>query len=87
MTASLNEDLEKQLYHDLTQGREDIEDVTNDPNRQPQQDMVDFLQRGRRCHQELLCYTGRCMLVHLSDQSQTRWIWDMLQEKQAHTDP
>ena len=27
----------------LTQGREDIEDVTNDPYRQPQQDMVDFL--------------------------------------------
>ena len=47
MTASLNEDLEKQLYHDLTQGREDIEDVTNDvPNRQPQQDMVEFLKEA-----------------------------------------
>ena len=46
MTASLNEDLKKQLYHDLTQGREDIEDVTNDPNRQPQQDMVDFLKEA-----------------------------------------
>ena len=31
MTASLNKDVEKQLYHDLIQGREDIEDVTNDP--------------------------------------------------------
>ncbi len=38
MTAGLNKDLEKQLYHDLTQGREDIEDVTNDPNRQPQRE-------------------------------------------------
>ncbi len=46
MTASLNEDLEKQLYRDLTQGREVIEDVTNDPNRQPQQDMVDFLKEA-----------------------------------------
>ena len=46
MTASLNEDLEKQLYHDLTQGREDIEDVTNDPNRQPQQDMVEFFKEA-----------------------------------------
>ena len=35
MTASLNEDLKKQLYHDLTQGLEDMEDVTNDRNRQP----------------------------------------------------
>ena len=46
MTASLNEDLKKQLYHDLTQGREDIEDVTNDPKRQPQQDMVGFLKEA-----------------------------------------
>ena len=46
MTASLNEDLEKQLYRDLTQGREVIEDVTNDPNRQPQQDVVDFLKEA-----------------------------------------
>jgi hypothetical protein len=46
MTASLNKDLKKQLYHDLTQGREEIEDVTNDPNRQPQQDMVDFLKEA-----------------------------------------
>ncbi|DBB01354.1 TPA: hypothetical protein ACH3X1_013677 [Trebouxia sp. C0004] len=46
MTASLNEDLEKQLYHGLAQGREDIEDVTNDPNRQPQQDMVEFLKEA-----------------------------------------
>ena len=42
MTASLNEDLKKQLYHDLTQAREDTEDVRNDPNRLPQQDMVEF---------------------------------------------
>ncbi len=46
MTASLNKDLKKQLYHDLTQGREEIEDVTKDPNRQPQQDMVDFLKEA-----------------------------------------
>ncbi len=46
MTASLNKDLKKQLYHDLTRGREEIEDVTNDPNRQPQQDMVEFLKEA-----------------------------------------
>ncbi len=31
---------------DLTQGREEIEDVTNDPNRQPQQDMVEVLKEA-----------------------------------------
>ena len=41
--ASLNGNLQRRLYHDLTQVREDNEDVTNDPNRQPQQDMVEFL--------------------------------------------
>ena len=46
MTASLNEDLKKQLYHDFTQGREDIEDLTNDHNRQPLQDMVEFLKEA-----------------------------------------
>ncbi len=46
MTASLNEDRKKQLYHDMTQGREDIRDLTNDPNRQPQQDMVEFLKEA-----------------------------------------
>ena len=61
MTASLNEDLEKQLYHDLTQGQEDIEDVTREPNRQQHQDMVEFSQRGRRCHQELYAtQAGAC---------------------------
>ncbi len=44
-------------------------------------------QRGRRCHQELLCYTGRCMSIHYSDQLHTKGIWDMLQEKQAHAGP
>ena len=46
MTASLNEDLKKQLYHDLTQAREDTEDVTNDPNSLPQQYMVEFLKEA-----------------------------------------
>ena len=46
MTTSLNKDLEKQLYHDLTQGQEDIEDVTREPNRQQQQDMVQFLKEA-----------------------------------------
>jgi len=44
-------------------------------------------QRGRRRHQELSFHTGRCMLVHYSDPLQTKGIWDMLQEKQAHTGP
>ncbi|KAA6418922.1 MAG: hypothetical protein FRX49_11148 [Trebouxia sp. A1-2] len=65
MTASLNEDLEKQLYHDLTQGREDIEDVTNDPNRQPQQDMVEFLKEAEDAI--------RSFMLH----RQTKWIWDI----------
>jgi len=46
ITASLNEDLKKQLYHDLTQGREDIEVMTNDPSRQPQHDMVEFVKEA-----------------------------------------
>jgi len=44
-------------------------------------------QRGRRRHQELSCHTGRCMSVHYSDPLHTKGIWDMLQEKQAHTGP
>ncbi|DBA92342.1 TPA: hypothetical protein ACH3X1_003071 [Trebouxia sp. C0004] len=46
MTASLNEDLKKQLYQDFTQGRKEIEDLTNDHNRQPQQDMVENLKQA-----------------------------------------
>jgi len=44
-------------------------------------------QRGRRRHQELSCYTGGCMMIHCSNQWQTQWILDTLQEKQAHTGP
>jgi len=43
--------------------------------------------RGRSRHQELSCHTSRCMLVHCSDTLHTKGIWDMLQEKQAHTGP
>ena len=28
-------------------------------------------QRGRRCHQELSCHTGKCMLIHCAQQWQT----------------
>ena len=76
MTASLNEDLEKQLYHDLTQGREDIEDVTREPNRQQHQGMVEFSQRGRRCHQELYAtQAGSCgVTAQINDRHSGYWI-------------
>ena len=35
--------MKKQSYADLTEGLDDIEDVTNDHERRKQQDMIDYL--------------------------------------------
>ncbi len=37
--------MKKQSYADLTEGLDDIEDVTNDHERRKQQDMIDYLKQ------------------------------------------